>query len=37
LYAEEPKGVNFASETLTEPFMDLAGFLINYYNLPPDR
>ncbi len=37
LYAEEPKGVSFASETLTEPFMDLAGFLINYYNLPPDR
>jgi stage V sporulation protein D (sporulation-specific penicillin-binding protein) len=37
LYAEEPKGVNFASETLTEPFMDLAGFLISYYNLPPDR
>lgn len=37
LYAVEPKGVNFASETLTVPFMDLARFLINYYNLPPDR
>ncbi len=37
LYAEEPKGVSFASETLTEPFMELARFLISYYNLPPDR
>lgn len=37
LYAVEPKGVNYASETLTVPFMDLAQFLINYYNLPPDR
>lgn len=37
LYAEEPKGVNYASETLTTPFMDIARFLISYYNLPPDR
>lgn len=37
LYAEEPKGVSFASETLTVPFMDLTRFLISYYNLPPDR
>jgi cell division protein FtsI/penicillin-binding protein 2 len=37
LYAVEPKGVNYASETLTVPFMDLAQFLINYYALPPDR
>jgi cell division protein FtsI (penicillin-binding protein 3)/stage V sporulation protein D (sporulation-specific penicillin-binding protein) len=37
LYTVEPKGVQYASETLTEPFMDLTKFLINYYNVPPDR
>lgn len=37
LYTVEPKGVQYASETLTEPFMDLTKFLINYYNIPPDR
>lgn len=37
LYTVEPKGVNYASETLTEPFIDLVQFLINYYALPPDR
>lgn len=37
LYTVEPKEVRYASETLTEPFMELVKFLINYYNLPPDR
>lgn len=37
LYTVEPKGVRYASETLTEPFMDLTKFIINYYNVPPDR
>ncbi len=37
LYTVEPKGVQYASETLTVPFMDLTKFLINYYNIPPDR
>jgi penicillin-binding protein 2B len=37
LYTVEPKGVRYASETLTEPFMELTKFLINYYNIPPDR
>lgn len=37
LYTVEPQGVQYASETLTDPFMDLATFLINYYNVPPDR
>ena len=37
LYTVEPKGVKYASETLTDPFIDLVQFLINYYELPPDR
>ena len=37
LYTVEPKGVQYASETLTDPFMELTDFLINYYNIPPDR
>lgn len=37
LYTIEPKGVQYASETLTTPFIDITKFLINYYNIPPDR
>lgn len=37
LYTVEPKGVQYASETLTDPFMELVDFLINYYAIPPDR
>lgn len=37
LYTVEPKNVKYASETLTEPFMEITKFLINYYNIPPDR
>ena len=37
LYTVEPKGVQYASETLTDPFIDLVQFLINYYAILPDR
>jgi stage V sporulation protein D (sporulation-specific penicillin-binding protein) len=37
LYTVDPKGVQYASETLTDPFMELTDFLINYYSIPPDR
>ena len=37
MYTIEPKGVRYASETLTRPFMDITRFLINYYSIPPDR
>ena len=37
LYTYYPKNVQFASETLTESFMNITKFLINYYNIAPDR
>ncbi len=37
LYAVEPQGVAYASGSLTMPFMKIAKFLINYYEIPPDR
>lgn len=37
LYAENPKGAQYASQTLTAPFMRLAKFLLNYYHIEPDR
>lgn len=37
LYTREPQGVQYASETLTYPFMDLEQFLTSYYDIPPDR
>ncbi|MBP9759923.1 MAG: penicillin-binding protein 2 [Candidatus Pacebacteria bacterium] len=37
LFHTEPQGAEYASETLTTPFMDLVDFLINYYEIPPDR
>lgn len=37
MYTVEPEGVRYASETLTEPFMEITKFLINYYSIPPDR
>ncbi len=37
LYHVKPQGARYASETLTEPFMNMTQFLINYYEVPPDR
>lgn len=37
LYTYDPRGVEYASHTLTNPFIDLTKFLINYYQVPPDR
>lgn len=37
LFALEPQGAPFASQTLAPPFHSLTQFLINYYNVPPDR
>ncbi|HVM73720.1 MAG TPA: penicillin-binding protein 2 [Candidatus Paceibacterota bacterium] len=37
LYAYKPKGQEYAADTLAMPFYQLAQYLINYYNIPPDR
>lgn len=37
LYLYEPKTANYAAQTLTQSFIDIAKFLLNYYNVPPDR
>lgn len=37
LYTYYPKNVQYASETLTESFMEMVKHLINYYDIPPDR
>lgn len=37
LYQIYPKGAQYASETLTEPFDELTKYLIDYYSIPPDR
>ena len=37
LFAFKPHGQEYASATLADPFLNMAQFLINYYNLPPDR
>ncbi len=37
LFTYYPKNVQYASETLTDSFFNITKFLINYYNIPPDR
>lgn len=37
LYTYDPKGVQYASETLTDTFINTVKFLVNYYEIPPDR
>ncbi len=37
LYTVEPQNVKYASQSLTTPFMNVAKFLLNYYDVPPDR
>lgn len=37
LFHTYPKDVRYASETLTDPFLSITKFLINYYQIPPDR
>lgn len=37
MYTVHPRGVQYASETLAQPFIDMTKYLINYYQIPPDR
>ncbi len=37
LYAVNPKGSEYASVTWADPFLNIAKFLLNYYEVPPDR
>ena len=37
LQLNEPKGNRFASNTLTPVFHDLAEYILNYYEVPPDE
>ncbi len=37
LFLKDPKNVEYAAQTLISPFMNITKFLLNYYNVPPDR
>jgi cell division protein FtsI (penicillin-binding protein 3)/stage V sporulation protein D (sporulation-specific penicillin-binding protein) len=37
LYAVNPTGTPYAVTTWGDPFLDTTKFLLNYYNIPPDR
>lgn len=37
LFVKNPKEVKYASQTLIPPFMNITKFLLNYYDVPPDR
>ena len=37
LFHTYPKGAEYASATLSDPFFKLVKFLISYYEVPPDR
>lgn len=37
LYAVNPKGVPYAAQTWADPFLNITKFLMNYYEVPPDR
>ncbi len=37
LFAVEPHGVEYASASLARPFLEVVKFLVNYYDVPPDR
>ncbi|MBI3632864.1 MAG: penicillin-binding protein 2 [Candidatus Vogelbacteria bacterium] len=38
LYMVDPKnGARYSSDTLSQPFVNITKFLLNYYEVPPDR
>ena len=34
---DKPRGIQFAADSLSPVFKDIAAFLINYYGIPPTR
>ncbi len=37
LFLKNPQQIKYASQTLIPPFVNITKFIINYYNVPPDR
>lgn len=37
IFLKNPKGIRYSSQTLIPPFVNISKFIINYYNVPPDR
>ncbi|MEI6400135.1 MAG: penicillin-binding protein 2 [bacterium] len=37
MYIRDPKGVQYAAQTLLPQFGEISKYLINYYQIPPDR
>ncbi len=37
MFLVSPSGARYASQTLSDPFMEMTEFLLNYYNVSPDR
>lgn len=37
IFVKNPKGVKYASQTLIPPFVNITKFILNYYNVEPDR
>jgi len=37
IFLKNPKEVKYASQTLIPPFVNITKFILNYYNVPPDR
>jgi len=37
LFLANPKGVKYSSQTLLGPFINISKFLLNYYDVAPDR
>jgi cell division protein FtsI/penicillin-binding protein 2 len=37
IFLKNPKEIKYASQTLIPPFMNITKFILNYYNVTPDR
>ncbi len=37
LFLKNPKQIKYSSQTLLPPFVNITKFILNYYNVPPDR